>query len=150
MINSISSITCANVYSILNDLDMFDKLPKDKQNYIINHKENYKCKFDKNIPLQFQINDKETMIVLSYLFLKYINQNADTKKYLFDRYKQNEVVYQENLREKYNPDNLFMKIEKEPVIEKSVQDDVAMMEYKETIFRKFINKIKNFFMRENK
>ena len=51
------------------------------------------------------------------------------------------------------PDNrisVSMKIEKEPVIEKSVQDDVAMMEYKETIFRKFINKIKNFFMRENK
>ena len=36
------------------------------------------------------------------------------------------------------------------VATKSVQDDVAMVEYKETIFRKIINKIKNFFTKENK
>ncbi|MBQ3414493.1 MAG: hypothetical protein IJH39_03930 [Clostridia bacterium] len=54
MINSISSRTCGNVYSILTELNLFNKIPVDKQNYIINNKANYKCIFNKNIPLQFK------------------------------------------------------------------------------------------------
>ena len=93
MINNISSRTLGNVYSILTELDLFNKIPTDKQNYIINNKANYKCIFNKNIPLQSQVSDKETMVVLSYLFLKYINDKTDTKKYLINKYKRKEDNY---------------------------------------------------------
>ena len=38
MMNNISSRTCGNVYSILTEMNLFNKIPEDKQNYIINHK----------------------------------------------------------------------------------------------------------------
>lgn len=109
MIHNISSKTCGNVYSILTKLNLFNKLPQDKQSYIIKHKENYEFEFDINVPLQFQINDKETIVVLSYLFFKYINNNEDVKRYLVEKYKRNEIIYQAELRKKYNPDDIFKK-----------------------------------------
>ena len=112
MIHNISSKTCGNVYSILTELNLFDRLPQDKQSYIIKNKENYELKFNKNVPLQFQINDKETIVVLSYLFLKYINDNENVKKYLVEKYKKNEIIYQAKLRKKYNPDDIFKNLKK--------------------------------------
>lgn len=150
MINSISSRTCGNVYSILNEMKLFNKIPEDKQNYIINHKGKYRCKFDKNIPLQFQIDDKETMIVLSYLFLKYINDNADTKKYLINKYKSNEIEYQKVLREKYNPDDIFKNVKKENnTTSTAVKKEVALVELKDSLLSRIIKKIKNFFIKGN-
>ncbi len=107
MLNNVNSIVWTNIYSILNELNMFNKLPEDKQKYIIKNKENYNVKFNKNIPIQFQIKDKETMVILSYLFIKYINDNDYTKKYLLDKYQKNEIEYQKELRKKYNTDNIF-------------------------------------------
>lgn len=148
MINSISSKTCGNVYSILNELNVFDQIPEDKQNYIIKHKDNHELKFNKNIPLQFQINDKETMVVLSYLFLKYINKNADTKKYLLDKYNKNEISYQGILREKYNPDKIFEN-GKYNINNAAVGDELALVEVKDNFISRFFKKIKSFFIRGN-
>ena len=54
----------------------------------------------------------------------------------------NENKYQSELREKYNPDNLFKN--KVSQIE-TVENSVDMVEYKESIFKRFINKIKSIF-----
>ena len=54
----------------------------------------------------------------------------------------NENKYQAELREKYNPDNLFKN--KVSQIEK-VENSAAMVEYKESIFKRFIIKIKSIF-----
>ena len=148
MINSISSRTCGNVYSILTELNLFNKIPIDKQNYIIKNKANYKCIFNKNIPLQSQVNDKETMVVLSYLFLKYINDNGDKKKYLINKYKRNEITYQKELREKYNPDDIFKNIKKEKISANTTNNEVALIEVKDNIISRIIKKIKNFFKRK--
>ena len=149
MINSISSRTCGNVYSILTELNLFNKIPIDKQNYIIKNKANYKCIFNKNIPLQSQVNDKETMVVLSYLFLKYINDNGDKKKYLINKYKRNEITYQKELREKYNPDDIFKNIKKEKISANTTNNEVALIEVKDNIISRIIKKIKNFFKGNN-
>lgn len=54
----------------------------------------------------------------------------------------NENKYQEKLREIYNPDNLF----KNKVSQtESVENSVAMAEYKETILKRFISRIKRIF-----
>lgn len=54
----------------------------------------------------------------------------------------NENKYQSELREKYNPDNLFKN--KVSQIE-TVENSVDMVEYKESIFKRFINKLKSIF-----
>ena len=60
--------------------------------------------------------------------------------------KDNEKKYQQELREKYNPDNVF-KIDEEKIkIEKNeVTDDLDMVEYKENIFKKIISFVKEVF-----
>lgn len=49
-------------------------------------------------------------------------------------------------REIYNPDNIFNRNNlKENDNVNDIKNEVAMVEYKETFFRKFIKKIKNIF-----
>lgn len=108
MTNKIDNITCLEIYVILTELQLFEKLPKEIQRYIINTKSNdHIFVFEKNMPIQFQTVNKNTMVVLSYLYLKYINENSEVKRKLLDKYKNNEIQYQEELRKKYNPEDLF-------------------------------------------
>lgn len=150
MIGQISSRACENIYIIFTGLDLFKKLPKDKQDFIENNRdEKYRFNFDKKKPIQFQIKDKETMVVLSYLFLKYINKNSETKKALLDKYKSNEIKYQSKLREKYNPDNIFSNTKNNNKKDdtKINEEQVALIEYKESIITRLIKIIKKFFNR---
>ena len=57
MINNISSVACGNIYSILTELNMFNKIPEDKRIYITKHKGNNEFKFNKKVPLQFQLRE---------------------------------------------------------------------------------------------
>lgn len=57
---------------------------------------------------------------------------------------ENEAEYQEELREKYNPDDVF-KNKKEAEEPDSNAENMQMVEYKESIFKKIINKIKMLF-----
>ena len=53
----------------------------------------------------------------------------------------NEQKYQEELREKYNPDNIFKnKTEKTKLEENIIKNETAMIEYKKSIFRILIDK----------
>lgn len=152
MMRNINSRTCENVYTILNELNLFHKLPKEKQKLIeMNKDKKYKCRFNKNIPVQFQIHDKETMVVLSYLYLKYINTDEKIKNRLLDRYKKNEVEYQEELSRKYNIEDIFKdsKIKMNPQ-RLTLPDNNAMIPYKETLLRKILNKIGSLFQQKNK
>ena len=86
---------------------------------------------------------KETIDILAMLTLNYWCNSEEEKAELTSMYSDNELKYQEELREKYNPDNIFKK--EEPKREPEVQNNVAVIEYKETIFDKLLNKIKQFF-----
>ena len=60
--------------------------------------------------------------------------------------KENEIKYQSELREKYNPDNIFKNRNNLTQKEESIENKpVALIEYKENIFKKMINKILVFF-----
>ena len=66
----------------------------------------------------------------------------DNEKELLDNaLQENENKYQKELREKYNPDNLLKN--KSSHTTQTVENSVAMVEYKESIFAK----IKNWFKR---
>lgn len=93
----------------------------------------------------YEMNLKEkTKAILATIYLNYWcndEQKEEYKKIL----KENEVKYQKELREKYSTDNIFKKNNIESKEESVIQDNVAIMEYKESVFKKIINKIKKIF-----
>ena len=147
MINKISSKTCSEIYYILTELKQFNKLPQEKQGYIVKNKDNnYKFKFNKNIPLQFQVKSKETRIVLSYIYLKYINKDENLKEFALNNYKSNELRYQEELHKKYNYDDLFKNRKMNKLYkEKNDTNEESLIEIKDNIIDKIIKKIRNIF-----
>ncbi len=124
-----------------------DKIPKKLIEFFEENKSNnYNFKYDSAVELDKQNLNDNTLALLAMLNLNYWCESEEHKKELIDRYNDNEQKYQEELREKYNPDNIFKKNNQEKSIEKNiVKEEVAMVEYKESIFKKIINKIKSIF-----
>ena len=74
--------------------------------------------------------------------------NEEQKKEYKKRLKENSIKKEKEVREKFNTDNLFSnKVQKKTIIEEqqTVDNIVAMTEYKDGIFTKIINKIKRLF-----
>ena len=84
------------------------------------------------------ISDK-TKKILAVLTYNYWSSETE-KRDIIEHLNENEKEYQEQLREKYNPDNIFKN--KASKVE-TAENTVAMVEYKESIF----TKIKNWFKR---
>ena len=134
----------SEVYQVLNLLgnEYIDKLPKSLFNMLEEKRDiNYEPKYTDDLPLNKQNIKKETLSIIALLHLNYWCENANEKNELNQMFKNNEDRYQDELRKKYDPDNIFKKQVQENIIKK----EVALVEYKEPIFRKLINKIKNIF-----
>ena len=67
-------------------------------------------------------------------------EDENEKKRLKEVYAKNEKRYQEYLQVQFNPNEIFKK--KEPT-----QESLSIVEYKESIIKKLVNKIKNIFFR---
>ena len=134
----------SEVYQVLNLLgnEYIDKLPKSLFNMLEEKRNiNYEPKYTDDLPLNKQNIKKETLSIIALLHLNYWCENANEKNELNQMFKNNEDRYQDELRKKYNPDNIFKKHIQENIIKK----EVALVEYKEPIFRRLINTIKNIF-----
>ena len=72
--------------------------------------------------------------------------NENQKHEFLNILKANEEKYQAELREKYNPDNIFQNNSK-PIIKQSqpVPQDKALAKVNQGFFAKFISKIKEIF-----
>lgn len=137
----------SEVYSILNLLgeSYIKKLPISLFNMIKEEKrQDYNPKYDSKINLEQQNIKRETLSMIALFHLNYWCNSDEEKNELKTLFKTNEEKHQAEIREKYNPDNLFKKrsLQQE---ENVVTNEVAMVEYKESIFKRFINKIKNIF-----
>ena len=124
-----------------------EKIPKKLIDFFErNSAKDYKFDIDLAIPLKEQKLKAKTLSLLAMLNLNYWCKSDEEKQELIKHYSENEKRYQEELREKYNPDNIFKKRNQENQIEENIiQNEVALVEYKESIFRRFINKIKSTF-----
>lgn len=134
----------SEVYQVLNLLgnEYIDKLPKSLFNMLEEKRDiNYEPKYTEDIPLNKQNIKNETLSIIALLHLNYWCENVNEKNELNQMLKNNEDRYQDELRKKYDSDNIFKKRVQENIIKK----EVALVEYKEPIFRKLINKIKNIF-----
>ena len=70
----------------------------------------------------------------------------ENRKIKIDQIKFDKIrKYEEEKREKYASDNLFKKQDQVKKTEEVITNEVAMVEYEESIFKKFINKIKSIF-----
>ena len=137
------------VLTILNymETEYQQKIPKKLIDFFKrNSAKDYKFDIDLAIPLKEQKLKAKTLSLLAMLNLNYWCENEEEKQELMKKYSENERRYQEELREKYNPDNIFKNRNPEKSVEENiVKEEVALVEYKESIFRRFINKIKSIF-----
>ena len=89
---------------------------------------------------------RESLSMIALFHLNYWCNSNEEKEQLKQLFKNNEEKHQAEIREKYNPDNLFKNRKQETIVEtQTIANEVAMVEYKESIFKRFINKIKSIF-----
>jgi len=148
-----------NIYKAYAEVDMIlsfmeikyvEKIPKKMKELFKSEKlQNYEPKINPQIPLDEQNLQKKTYAILAMLNLNYWCDDETEKQELIKIYAENDRKKEEELREKYNPDNIFKKKETEniPNIE---EKNTSLVEYKENnLFKKIISKIINLF-RKNK
>ena len=125
--------------------EYINKLPNDLINLIIKKRDiSYNPQYVDDMPLNKQNIKKETISLIALLHLNYWCEGEEEKNQIEYLLKKNEEEYQNKLRDKYNPDNLFKRYKEE---KNHIQDDVEMVVYKESLLKKIINKIKQRFSR---
>ena len=109
-----------------------------------NMKKDYDFKINTNKTLDEQNLSSEAKSIIANIFKKY--WTTDYQKERIEAKEKYDIEQMEKEKsEKYNPDDIFknknLNVKKDVPIPK----DLAMIEYKESIFKKIINKIKKFF-----
>ena len=121
------------------------RIPKKFISYFENNKsKDYNWKIDEAIPLEKQNLLPTTKEILTVLYKDYICDDIERVE-LEKTLSNNEIKYQDELREKYNPDNIFNNKTKEVVDTIAENENTSVLAYKESFFSKIISKIKLFF-----
>ena len=116
-----------------------NEIPKKLREFFKEQKDSkYVKNINPNVPIKKQNLLEETLALIAMLNLQYWCKDENEKERLKRVYAENERKYQDELRDKYNPDNLFKN--KQRVVEEKFEE-TAMVEYKEDTF---LIKIKRF------
>ena len=135
----------SEVYVILNQLEeeSLKKIPEKIFNQI---RENAKIDvdyIDKHVPLE-EVNlmdeTKEFLAIISYYYFC----DEEEKQKWDEILNENERKYQETLKQKYNPEEIF-KVKQENINKEEKNVELDLVEYKEKFIVRLINKIKQFF-----
>lgn len=145
MLNQRYAEASVEVLDILQHMNEND-LARVSKNFINFLKKNASKEYKCNLDYSKKVNDmklkQETRGLLALMYEKYWCPE-EKKQELKKSFLENEQKYQEELREKYNPDNIFSK-KKGKIIE-SENSQKQLIVYKESPFRKILNKIRVFF-----
>lgn len=144
------NVRCAykEIYEILKIFpkELVGRIPKYKLDYI---KQNMDESYEYNITKE-TFDGKtmldETAAILSILFRDYWATEKQKNKIINYHNTQREKIVNE-IKEKYDPENVFKqrRIEEEKIDEK--KENLSVVEYKENILKKLLNKIKLIFKR---
>ena len=145
-----SQLAYAEVDAILNMLDKeaVEKIPLKVREFFKNEKDkNYIPKFSEDF---YDIDNielmRETICLLTILDINYWCETEEEKQFILNNLKENDKIKEEELRERYNPDNIF----KNKVDDNINSESVALIEYKEkNIFKRVLNKIIKFLKRKD-
>lgn len=148
------SISTRQAYTEIDTfIDLLDeysknKIPKKLREYFKKEKDiNYIKSINPNQPIKEQNLKEETLALIAMLNLQYWCEDESEKQKLKSIYEENEKKYQVELREKYNPDNIFK--DKQKNIETNHLQQTAMIEYKkDSLFQKIKKFIVIFFKRQ--
>ena len=124
----------------------YDKIPGEKIEFYKNNMDkDYNFKINPEIDLSEQNISPEANAIMINLFTDYY-ATEEQKVKIKNILDSNQQKEEQEKRERYNPDNIFKNRNEENKKEENIiQNEVALVEYKESIFRRFINKIKNIF-----
>lgn len=123
-----------------------NEIPKKLRDFFKEEKDiEYIKNINKDIPIKDQNFKEETLAIIALLNLQYWCKDEEEKKRLQEIYAQNEKEYQDMLYEKYNPNDIFKKNDG-IITETNIKQEISMqmIEYKEPIFKRILNKILNF------
>lgn len=146
------SLTTRQAYSEIDEFlgllteEQREKIPRKLREFFREEKDsNYIKGIRVDIPVSQQNFKEETLAIIALLNLQYWCQDESEKQRLKSIYASNEKMYKEMLQVKFNPDDIFKKrnMHKEDEITDETSS-VKMIEYKEPIIKRIINKIKNF------
>lgn len=121
-----------------------EKIPQ-KMIQMFNEKmdQNHKFKYDESKKFAEQELLIETKAILSNLFRDYWATSEQRERILLKQ-NRDRIKIEEQKKEKYNPENLFKKTNQTYNPKESIEE-VSIRKYKESIFKRFINKIKSIF-----
>lgn len=137
----------SEVYEILNlmDIKYLDKIP-DKVKELINNERDKEIQTNIaiDIPLEKQGLQRDTLTLLTILYLNYWCESEQEKRELIELF--NNV--DKTNAEKYSYENLFNNNKKSKIQETFTENNIAMVEYKESIIKRILNKIRKLFSRK--
>lgn len=144
MVDTRISEGISEVLVILKNIDTIytEKLPQKFKDFLNKNQSNT---YIPNIDFSKELKDmelkKETRNILELMYLNYWSTPEEKKEFI-GILNENERKYQEEINEKYNPDNLFKnKKNTSKAIEETITEEVALVEYNESLFKKIWNKI---------
>lgn len=122
----------------------YNKIPKEKiEFYEKNKDKDYKFVFDINKSIDEQNVSRKTKVIIVSLFKDFFATELQKEK-IKNILKSNEATYQNELKVKYNPNNIFENKKIENVKENT---DLHLINDKENIFTRFFYKIKSIFIK---
>ena len=128
-------------------LDNLEKIPFEVRNSIKQQKDKeYIWKYDESKTLKEQELDRRTIALLSYLNMEYL-LNPEQKEFMEKIHKINEQKIEKEKQDRYNYDNLFNNKTSTTIQEENKSENIAIVEYKESLFKKIMNKIKKIFIK---
>ena len=121
------------------------RIPKRIISYFETNKStDFNWQIDKTIPLEKQDLLPTTKELLAVLYRDYMCDDIERAK-LNKVLNENEIKYQNELRGKYNPDNIFKERERSIKTEQKESEKNSIVTYKESFFSRIISKIKLIF-----
>lgn len=139
--------SCTEVIEILNHISRkdYEKIPKNIINVLETDKDNeYHFEYDMNKTLKNQNVSKQARIMIAVFFRDYWATESQKETILAIERKCRDKLEDEK-REKYNPDNIFNNshIQNKTVDSNPTNQNTQIIEYKQSIFKKIINWLKN-------
>lgn len=148
------SINTRQAYSEVDELlnliteEEKNAIPKKLRDFFKEEKDpSYNKNINANVAIKEQNLKKETLAIMASLYLKYWCKDENEKQELLIIFAENEERHQKELREKYNPDNIFKNDNIINEVHKENEDTslrMQIVEYKEPIFKRIINKVLEF------
>lgn len=140
-------IAYAEINEILKfiEKEYVERIPNKVRSFFENERDKeHKITINLNESLLLQGLERETFVLLAILNLNYWCDSEDEKEEFIKELEKNELIKKEEIKIKYNPENLF-KNKKELDIS---TEETSLVQYKEGLIKKIINKLKKLFKRE--